>query len=649
MDRKLAQLVQAGRTAEAAARCERQLRAHPRDAVLLALLGGLRLRLDQPAEALPLLRLALQLAPQDATARFNLALALLRQGATAAEAAEHFQAVLALQPTHHGALVNLAALHNRRGEFATAEPLLRRALAARADDPVALNNLGASLLGQGRTAEVAAPLRRAVALRPDYGSAWENLGTALLAEGMPTEAEPALARAVALETAPSGGLLGALLQEQMRQGIWRNAAVLLPRTLAAPAPPMEPLNALFHPLPAAVLLGVAQAMAQTVQARVAGVAAPARVAHPGTRLRLGYLSADMHEHATAYLVAEAPALHDRAGFAVHTFSTGADDGGAMRRRLVAGVEHFHDCAGLPPVALASAIAAQGLDLLIDLKGWTGGHKLEALALRPAPLQAHWLGFPGSMGADFLDYALVDATVAPPGCEADYTEKLVRLPQCYQPTDRQRQIAAAPSRAEAGLPDDALVLACFCQPQKIHPSVAALWWRLLAAVPRAVLWLLAGPAEASLRAAATAAGLAPERLIFAPRLPQDQHLARYALADLALDTWPYGSHTTASDALWMGCPQLALLGPHFPGRVSTSVVRAAGLPELVATTEAEYEALVLHLAQNPAALAAQRARVAGARQAPLFDTPRFTRTLEAACHAMVERHRAGLPPAHLDIA
>ncbi len=661
-------LHQAGRLAEAARGYERLLRARPGDARALALLGALRLQQGEARPAAKLLRQALALAPGDAAARYNLGLALLRLGEDAdAEAA--FRGVLAAQPGHGGALVNLGGLLNRQGGFVEAEALLRRALGARFDaalgarfdaalgarlepglgaqpgDALALNNLGACLHGQGRHAEAISPLRQALALRPDYALALENLGAALLAADQPAAAAEALDQAVALNAVPSGDLLGAALLARLRLHRWDGAAALLARALAAPAPPPEPLDLLYHPLPPATLRAQAAAQAAEVVARVAALPRPRRASRPPGRIRLGYVSGDLHEHATAWLVAETLERHDRAAFQVHAYATSPDDGGPMRRRLAWGVEVFRDVSDLGAAALAQCMAADGLDLLVDLKGWTRGHRLEVLALRPAPVQAHWLGFPGTLGAGFIDYALVDAVVAPPGCEAGYSEALVRLPR-YQPTDSQRPLAPPLSRAEVGLPVEALVLACFCQPQKLNPGVLALWLRLLVALPDAVLWLLAmaPEAEAALRAAASAAGVAPARLVFAPQQPQAKHLARYALADLALDTWPYGSHTTASDALWAGCPQLALLGLHFPGRVAASVLHAAGLADCITDSEAEHEAMILRLGRDPAARAALRQRVAAARGSALFDTPGFLHGLEAAYAAMHARAEAGLPPA-----
>jgi predicted O-linked N-acetylglucosamine transferase (SPINDLY family) len=302
----------------------------------------------------------------------------------------------------------------------------------------------------------------------------------------------------------------------------------------------------------------------------------------------------------------------------------------MRARLVRACEHFTDIAWDPDDVAARRIRDEGIDVLVDLKGYTLGARTGILARRPAPLQLHWVGYPGTMGTPFIDGVVADPVVVPPGAETHYTERVLRLPHCYQPNDRQRPVDAPRPRGEYGLPEAAVVFCCFNQAYKISPEIFAFWMRLLAAVPGSVLWLLEdnAAATANLRRAATAHGVDAARLVFAPRAPLAAHLARYAAADLALDTFPYGSHTTASDALWAGCPLVALAGETFAARVSGSIVAAAGFPELVTAGLAQYEALALQLATDPAGRAALRARLAAARTtAPLFDSPGFTRALE----------------------
>ncbi len=481
---------------------------------------------------------------------------------------------------------------------------------------------------------------------------FENAGDLLLAEGRAAEAGPLLQQAIALHEAArsqvSAELLGGLLSARTQLCDWQDRDALLARVLHAPGSPPNIFELLWQPVAPARLKRAAEAHAASLRPPPA----PPLLRAAGTdRLRVGYLSADFHQHATAYLIAEVLERHDRARFDILAYSTGPDDGSAMRARLAAAVGHFHDCAALPDRALAERIAADGLDLLVDLKGWTRDGRVQALAYRPAPLQASWLGFPGTLGADWIDYAIVDSILAPPGSEAQFTESLLRLPHCYQPNDRQRAIGDTPGRAEAGLPEHALVLACFCQAAKITPAVFAAWMRALAALPDAVLWLLQPlpAAAANLQREAAARGIDPARILFAPKLPLDRHLARYRLVDLALDTTPYGSHTTASDALWAGCPQLAITGDSFAARVSTSIVAAAGVPELAAPDLPTHEAMILRLGRDATARAALRAKLAAARHiAPLWDTPRFVQHLEAGYAAVIARQREGLAPAMIDI-
>jgi predicted O-linked N-acetylglucosamine transferase (SPINDLY family) len=361
--------------------------------------------------------------------------------------------------------------------------------------------------------------------------------------------------------------------------------------------------------------------------------------HSGERrIRIGYFSADFQEHAAAYLLAEVLELHDRERFEVYAYSYGPDDGSRMRARLRSAVEHFVDVAWEADDSIVRRMQSDALDLLIDLKGHTIGDRLAVMARRPCSVQATWLGYPGTTGADFIDYLIADACIIPPGAESNYSERVVRLPHCYQPNDRKRPIAEPLTRAQYGLPEEAIVFCCFNQAVKITPAVYARWMSLLRRVPRSVVWIAEDNrwATENLHAAARAQGVDPARVLFTPRMPFAQHLARYRVADIALDTFPYTSHTTASDALWLGCPLVGLSGETFASRVSASILGSCGLGDLVTQTLDDYETLAFRLATDAQFLQDVRERLKRARDsAPLFDSARFVRDLEALYIRMIE--------------
>ena len=363
-----------------------------------------------------------------------------------------------------------------------------------------------------------------------------------------------------------------------------------------------------------------------------------------SRLRIGYLSADYHEHPTSFLLAEVIERHDRGHFEVFGYSCGPDSEDPMRRRTRAAFDTFREIRPLAHAAAAQQILDDRIDILVDLTGYTTNTRLEILALRPAPVQASWLGYPGTLGHPRLaDYLIGDPLVSPLPDGVHFSETLALMPSCYQPNDRQRVIGERPARTVAGLPADGFVFCSFNQSYKFTPAMFDLWCRLLVSVPGSVLWLLApvDACAANLRREAGARGVAPERMVFAPQLTQAEHLARLQLADLALDTFPYTSHTTASDALWAGVPLVARRGETFASRVSASILNAAGLPELVSETPESYFQVALDLATGPDRLARIRARLAATRMScALFDSQRFTLDLERLFRRMWTNHRAG---------
>jgi len=376
-------------------------------------------------------------------------------------------------------------------------------------------------------------------------------------------------------------------------------------------------------------------------------------AQTSNKVRVGYVSGEFREQATAYLTAELFECHDRTRLETHAFAVGADDGSAIRKRLVAAFDHFHDVAGKPDREIASVIERAGIEVLVNLNGYFGIERTGVFAQRPAPIQVNFLGFPGTMGAPYMDYIVADRIVLPEASRMNYSEKVVYLPHCYQPNDRKRPAGnREATRAEYGLPHGAFVFACFNNTHKLNPEIFDVWMRVFRQVPSSVFWLLQPNASvaANLRREAEARGVAPDRLVFTPMVKLDAHMSRLRLADLFLDTLPHNAHTTASDALWSGVPVLTCIGETFAGRVAASLLTAIGLPELITRSLPEYEALALALARDERALATFRTRLADNRAtAPLFDTPRFTRNLEAAYTIMTERHRQGLTPEGFGIA
>jgi protein O-GlcNAc transferase len=563
--------------------------------------------------------------------------------------------ILAAAPLQPGALNLLGVIHARRGELQAGVQCFQRAVAAHPNWAEPHGNLGLALKDQGKLDEAEAILHRALELQPDFVEAHNTLGAIHKARGNPHQAVACFHRAWQL--APDAvGILGDLVHQLEQLCLWDDLPALTGRLLdlasrggVGEASPFAML-ALASATNAAQQLHFARcwADAETRAARASGGAWAFLQSHaPKSKITIGYLSGDFHSHATARLIVELFEKHDRIRFAVHGYSYGPDDGSLMRRRVVAAFDQFVDLRNATSVDAARRIAADDVDILIDLKGYTAHARTPILVHRPAPIQVNFLGYPGTMGADFIDYILVDDFIVPPDQQPFFSERLVHLPGCYQVNDSRREIAPrTPSRAECGLPTDGFVFCSFNDNYKVTPAVFDVWMRLLAAVPGSVLWLLEGNcfAPANLRREAERRGIEPERLIFAPRMGLAEHLGRHPVADLFLDTFPVNAHTTASDALWAGCPLLTLTGETFVSRVAGSLLRAIGLPELIATSLAEYEAIALRLAREPPALAALRSRLTENRAtSSLFDAERFARNIERAFVTMWEIHKSGEKP------
>jgi predicted O-linked N-acetylglucosamine transferase (SPINDLY family) len=638
---------QAGRLDAAVRDYRRVLKAAPDAPQALHLLGVALLQLGRAAEALGPLRRAARLQPADAAIRMNLGNALAasqRQG----EAIDCYREAVRLQPALAEGWFSLGNLLDERGEHAEALAVYDRAVALDGRHPAYRGNRALCLKALGRVADAEADLRAAVSAAPGFADAWVNLGNLLRHSGRPGEAAQAYAQG--LVVAPSRADIAANLWWVQREACeWRNLGALEDRLVAAVAgvsgealPGVQPFAALALPLDPRELKRLAAAHAGAAERAARQLCPGARPAKAGQgvrpqRLVIGYASTDFHDHATAHLIAGLLEVHDRARFAVRLYSYGRTDDSAWRERLVAAADEFVDTRALSLCEAAARIRADGVHVLVDLKGYTAGGRPALFALRPAPVIVNYLGFPGTMGAVWYDAYITDAVCSPPGSEAHFAERLVRLPQCYQPNDRAQAIAAeVPSRAECGLPAEGFVYCCFNQTYKIEPAVFDVWMRILGRVPGSVLWLFRSypEAEANLRREAQVRGIAPERLVFADKRPKAEHLARHARADLLLDTLRVNAHTTASDALWAGLPVLTCPGETFQSRVAASLLHAVGLPGLVMPDLASYEETAVRLATEPGALAAIRHRLDENRLTyPLFDTERYARDLERAYDAL----------------
>lgn len=603
------------------------------------------------------------------------------------EALASYDRALALAPHHVNSLSNRGnvLLELKHPEQALA--CFRQALAQQPDHLGSLNNLGNALFALHRLEEAANQYRRALAQQPDYPDALNNLGCVLLELAQPEQALVCFDRLLARDPQSEQGLYGRgnclkqlnrfpetihcwqqLLNHKpaypylrgalfsLRQNCcdWQDYAACEQALLTAVLSGGKAAN------PFDFLMTTASASQQLYCARqYARQEYPAKPAplwqgeiYRHERIRIAYLSADYYNHATAYLMAELFARHDQRRFETIAISFGPNPQDVMRQRMEGLFSRFIDVRERSDQEIALLLRELEIDIAVDLKGYTRDSRMGILAYRPAPVQVNYLGYPGTLGADYIDYIIADRHLIPPGHEPYYQEQVVRLPDSYQVNDRQRLVAPdTPSRAQAGLPEQGFVFCSFNNHYKLSPEMFAVWMRLLARVPGSVLWQLCDNAVAiaNLQQQAQQHGIDPARLVFAGRLSSPFHLARQRLADLFLDTLPCNAHTTASDALWMGLPLLTCQGETFVGRVASSLLHAAGVPELVTHSLAEYEARALQLATEPARLAALKARLLAQRdRCTLFDTDRYCRHLESAYQTMWRRYQDGAAPTAFDV-
>jgi predicted O-linked N-acetylglucosamine transferase (SPINDLY family) len=496
---------------------------------------------------------------------------------------------------------------------------------------------------------------QALAHRIDSPLVHYRMGLAFKDLGMARESSECFRTAISLDRGSVRALALSLLVHESRQaGDWSqieadSAALLdaLERSDDATGQLLSPFALLAIDATPAQQRRIGALRAQGLTGGVKPL--PPRGARRPGPIRVGYLSADFSQHATAVLMAEMLERRDTARFETSLYSHSDPDGSPIQRRVRAACEHYLDVTHLGNAEVAQRMRHDDIDIAIDLKGHTRDSRFELLAYRPAPVAAAWLGYPATTGAAFIDYLIGDAVVTPQDHAPNYSECIAQLPASYQPNDRRRPLPDAPSRASLGLPDDAVVLCCFNQTYKISPAMLDAWAAILHGAPRALLWMLAWNehAEANLRRELAARGIDAARIHFAPKLSLDRHLARLRAADLFLDTWPCNAHTTASEALWAGVPVLTVPGETFASRVAASLVNACGLPDLACASADDYVRMAIGLAQERELLAGLKHHLDTHRLAlPLFDSERFTRDFEALLVRMHERAEAGLPPAAL---
>ena len=615
--------------------------------------GGVLYSLGQFDQALASFDRALALQPGLSTAYHNRGLILGRLGRFQ-DALASYDRAIAIRSDYAAAWSDRGLLLKDLGRFAEALACFDRAVAIEPDNVHALNNRGVVLWDLNRIDEAEASFGQAIAASPAFTATFYNRGSMIWARKQ--QFEPArhdLEKVLSLDPNYANAR-GDLMHLKMYVGDWQNfdkELALIDQGVRAGR--------------AAVVPFVYQAMSQSladlqacarIYAERTYPAAPAvwtKAARRPGKIRVGYVCGEFREHATSYLSAGLYESHDKNRFEIVAFDNGASDGTALRRRLEASFDKFIDISTLDSGSAAQRVAAEDIDILVNLNGYYGRLRMDVFARRPAPVQVNYLGFPGTLGAPYIDYILADRVVIPEEDRKYYTEKVVYLPDSYQVNDMKRSVPETlPTRTAHGLPEHGFVFCHFNQTYKLTPATFARWMRILQQVEGSVLWLLqsSGPFADNLRREAERQDIAAERLIFAPVLPHQEHLARLALGDLFLDSLPYNAHTTASDALRMGLPLLTCRGASFAGRVAASLLQALHLPELVTDGPEDFESLALSLAGDAALLASIRQKIEqNVARAPLFDTGRFTRHIESAYITMLETWQRGEAPQGFSVA
>ena len=614
--------------------------------------GKSLLDLNRPKEALDLFIKAIDLNPQYAEAWTNRGVALL-QLKSFEEALLTLDEALKIKPRLAEAWSSRGNALNELKRVEEAIASYDRAIEIKPDFANAYNNRGNALNELKRVEEAIASYDRAIEIKPRLAEAWSNRGNALNELKRVEEAIDSYYGAIEIKP-DHEYLFGTMLHTKMFICDWQNfetdvQSLSLKINEGKKSSPSFPVLSLIDSL--------------SIQRKASEIWIKDK--HPinlslgliskyqkRNKVRIGYYSADFHNHATAYLMAELFERHDKNSFELIAFSFGPDKKDEMRQRLSKAFDQFVDVRLKSDRDIALMSRDMEIDVAVDLKGFTKDVRTGIFSYRAAPIQVNYIGYPGTMAAEYIDYIISDPTLIPIESQQHYSEKVVYLPNSYQVNDRQRLIADKVfTKEELGLPSDSFVFCCFNNNYKITPDTFDGWVRILKAVEGSVLWLLEDNPTAgiNLRKEAQGRGIDPNRLVFAKRMRLPEHLARHRVADLFIDTLPYNAHTTASDALWAGLPMLTCMGESFASRVAASLLNAIELPELIATTQEQYEATAIELAANPEKLKAIKDKLEkNILTTALFDTPRFTKHIEAAYTQMYERYQADLPSDHIYI-
>jgi predicted O-linked N-acetylglucosamine transferase (SPINDLY family) len=544
---------------------------------------------------------------------------------------------------------NLGVIFKKSGKLVESEHSYRRVVEIKPDDYNSHNNLGIILQEMNKLPEAEAAYQRALELAPNNANIHCNLGNIYLAKHEHRDAKQAYRNALISMPDNAYALSQCVYIDRMLcdwHSINEDSAKLLTYIEKQIASVLVPFGILSTPIanPQHQKKSAELHADFRYKSKLEDVPYIQEISSRHAKLHIGYLSADMHSHATVRLIAGVMEHRNKEDFITHIYSYGPNKEDEGRSRMEAACEHFHEVSWLSDEAIAKQIMADEIDILVDLKGYTQDGRLGITALRPAPVIVSWLGYPGTLGHPKLaDYIIGDPTVIPLAHATDFSETLALMPHCYQPNDDQRELGAPPSRKDVGLPQTGFVFCSFNQPYKITPETFSVWCRLLVAVPDSVLWIMAlfPDTQANLKAEVAEFDIDPNRLIFAPPMLLTSHLGRLQLADLALDTFPYTSHTTASDALWAGVPLVTKMGDTFASRVAASILNTMDVAELVTTNDEDYFNVALSLAQNSKKLASIKQKIAEQKLiSPLFDTPKFARDLERLYQTIWEQELRG---------